>query len=87
MSFTDLPQSYSNPFLFPVSILLGVMSDSVPNLLGTWKPDLLESSVAVKRREKAKGFARGLSLCPAALEAKALSCLSWCLLSILSFLF
>lgn len=87
MSFTDLPQSYSNPFLFPVSILLGVMTDSVPNLLGTWKPDLLESSVAVKRREKAKGFARGLSLCPAALEAKALSCLSWCLLFILSFLF
>lgn len=26
------------------------MSDSVPSLLGTWKPDLLERSVAVKRR-------------------------------------
>jgi len=45
LSFTDLPKSFLNPFLFPGSVLLGVMNDlhlSPPGLLEIW---LLERSL------------------------------------------
>ena len=48
LSFTDLPESLLNPFLFPGSVLLGVMNDlrlSSPRLLEIWP---LERSLVVE---------------------------------------
>lgn len=75
LSFTDLPKSFLNPFLFPGSVLLGVMNDlrlSPPGLLEIWP---LESLLVVKLGRWQEAL--WCLLCPAGVEARPLDSAVW----------